>query len=706
MVMAIKGFSIYTTDMKKGDAMFIRSMIFAAAVAGSVFGLSGCAGQQNAISVPDRDPSRPVLIQVDPGKSPGAVNPLIFGNNIEAGNGKDIFGSKVDTSNPMDGQGSWDPDLRRPVPEVVEICKSVRMGMLRYPGGCLTHNFDWHQAVGPAGERTYFKFGIDEYIELCRAIGAEPLMNVSEICSPKDAADLVEYLNLPAVPEHPWAMKRAQWGHKDPYKVKYFEMANESDHGNHNVQPLLKRNAVEYADWYLACAEAMRSRDRSILVGGHAGTGTPVNDSWNLTLLKLAGGKMDFMAVHTYVVSGTSDDASFPMRACMASTDQMEVKLADYRALARKVAGRDIPLAVTEFNASFIQEKPLPYRFTFGAALFCADYMRVMLKPENNIAFANYWQFLNGYWGYARAKTENGRTQIVTRAAYPVFKLMGEHTGAVLLDCKVSNEPRLEFEGFARALPARKNCHTEKVFLRNVDFPISDDGSRPYRIRTTGKDSMEISFTDFSGESYFDFKDFPVKPGLSYRLSFELKSSQGKGSISPGLGLCDARGWSATQSACGVEGSGDDLDWKPYETSMMILPDAKGLNLVLRIRQAQKFSGRIEIRNIRIAEIEPESFPPYSAITALATGTSDRKIVKLIVINKHHTDDLPAYVSLKKIRSAKIWTVSAPSLAAISNNPDGAFERVSGEAVEGISADGFTRSFPARSISAVEITLD
>ncbi|HCE45433.1 MAG TPA: hypothetical protein DET40_17985 [Lentisphaeria bacterium] len=692
--------------MKKGDDMLKRNMICAAAVAGSVLGACGCAVQQNAISVPERDPSRPVLIQVDPGKSPGAVNPLIFGNNLEAANGKDIFSSKVDTAEPTNGQGSWNPGLRRPVPEVVEICKSVRMGMLRYPGGCLTHNFDWHQAVGPASERKYFKFGIDEYIELCRAIGAEPLMNVSEICSPKDTADLVEYLNLPAVPEYPWAMKRAQWGHKEPYKVKYFEMANESDHGNHNVQPLLKRNATEYAGWYLSCAEAMRSKDRSILVGGHAGTGTPVSDPWNHTLLKLAGGKMDFLAVHTYAVSGTSDDTSIPMRACMASTDQMEAKLADYRALSRKAAGKEIPLAVTEFNASFIQEKPVPYRFTFGAALFCADYMRVMLKPENNVAFANYWQFLNGYWGYLRTKTENGQTQISTRAPYPVFKLLGEHTDTALLDCRVSNEPRLEFEGFVRAMPAKKNFHAEKVFIRNMDFPLADDSSRPYKIRAKGRNSMEIIFSEFTGESYFEFKDFPVKPGLSYQVSFELKSTPEKGSISPGLGLCDARGWTASKSACGVEGSGDDLDWKSYESSMMILPDAKALYLVLRIRQAQKFSGRIEMRNIRIAEIEPESFPPYSAITAFATGTSDRKVVKLIVMNKHHADDLPAHVSLKNIRSAKIWTVSAPDLAVISNSPDGAFERVSGEPVEGISAEGFTRTFPARSISAVEIVLD
>eukprot|EP00831_Metopus_contortus_P030690 TRINITY_DN2511_c0_g1_i1.p4 TRINITY_DN2511_c0_g1~~TRINITY_DN2511_c0_g1_i1.p4 ORF type:complete len:423 (-),score=51.24 TRINITY_DN2511_c0_g1_i1:2016-3284(-) len=156
------------------------------------------------------------VIKIDPTKSLGKVNPLIFGNNIEAGNSNGIFSNK-DSEHPLNGGGTWIPELNKPIPEVVAIAKEIRMGMLRYPGGCLTHNFDWHKAVGAKKDRTYYKFGIDEYIELCRAIGAEPLMNVSEICTAKDAADLVEYLNMPAMPEYPWAMKRAEWGHQEPY---------------------------------------------------------------------------------------------------------------------------------------------------------------------------------------------------------------------------------------------------------------------------------------------------------------------------------------------------------------------------------------------------------------------------------------------------------------------------------------------------------
>ena len=679
-----------------------HSLCFAAA---AVFAVSGCVTAKNEKPQTERDPSRPTLIQVDPDNEVGKVNPLIFGNNLEAANGKNIFGSKVDTGEPLNGQGTWNAELRKPVPEIVKLSKDVRMGMLRYPGGCLTHNFDWHQAVGPISERTYFKFGIDEYIELCRAIDCEPLMNVSEICSPKDAADLVEYLNMPAKPEYPWAMKRAEWGHKEPYGVKYFEMANESDHGNHDVVPYLKRNAEEYAAWYLSCAAEMRKMDKNILVGGHAGTSTPVSDPWNAKVLKIAGKKMDFFAIHTYVVGGTSDDTSMPMRGCMAAVDQTVAKLADYRALVKKQTGEDIPLAITEFNAGFVQEKPVPFRFSFGAAIFCADYMREMLKPEQNVAFANYWQYLNGYWGYVKSKTQGDKTTVTTLAAYPVFKLLGQHTADELVECEVSNEPKLEFPGFNKAAPAVKDYIPERVFLRNVDFNIADVKHKNYDLKVTGKDSLVIDFKDFKGESYFDFKGFPVTPGLSYTLSFEIKAAAEKGTLNAGLGLCDDRGWAKTSSACGVEGDSGDKDWTPYETSMMPLHDAKGLHIVLRLKDGQLFNGKVEIRNIKIAEVKPASFPPYSALTAFASKSKDGKTVQLVVINKHHTDDIPADIRIDGVKSAKIWIVSAPDFAATKHAQDGAFERVSGEEVKNLEKYGFSKTFPARSISAIEFKL-
>lgn len=645
------------------------------------------------------------VISIDPDTVVGKVNPLIFGNNMEAANGKDIFGDR-DTSDPVNGQGAWNPALSQPVPEVVAAAKEIKLGMLRYPGGCLTHNFDWHQAVGPKDKRTYYKFGIDEYIELCRAMKAEPLMNVSEICSPQDAADLVEYLNMPPIPPYFWAIKRAEWGHPEPYKVRYFEMANESDHGNHKAKPALRRSAEEYAQWYLDCAAAMRAKDSNILIGGHAGTGTPVSDPWNATVLKLAGNAMDYFVVHTYVVGGGPDDKREAMQACMAVTDQVVAKLADYRKLVRQETGKDLPLAVTEFNAGFVQEKPVPYRFTFGAALFCADYMRQMLQPETNVAFANYWQFLNGYWGYVRTKTTGDQTKIETLAAYPVFQLMGQHTLTSLIGCQVSNEPKIEFGGCNGALGTKKDFQLEEKFVRNVDFKLGTGGAKKgYSIEVTGPDSFMVKFDHFSGEAYWEFAPFDVNNAMAYQVSCDVKVSAVSGNAAPGIGLADARGWAATHSACGIQASSVKSDWTPLQSTLNALSTAKQISLVLRLLDGQDFTGTAEYKNIKIAEVSRKTFPPYSAITAMATVGDDPSTIQLIVLNKDLDNALPVEVKLAGIDSARLWTVTAPDLASIKHGPDGAFETVSGQSVKDITDSGLTLTVPARSINALEIKL-
>ena len=42
--------------------------------------------------------------------------------------------------------------------------------------------------------------------------------------------------------------------------------------------------------------------------------------------------------------------------------------------------------------------------FAYGPALFAADYLRVLLQPENSVLMANYWQFVNGYWGMVQGR--------------------------------------------------------------------------------------------------------------------------------------------------------------------------------------------------------------------------------------------------------------------------------------------------------------
>jgi alpha-N-arabinofuranosidase len=320
----------------------------------------------------------------------GPVNHLVFGQNLEAADSQFIFTSDSNSIPGRTGDGVWDPRIPpgAPVAETVEVARELGMGMLRYSGGCLTHNFDWKRAVGPVEDRPDFTFGIDEFIAYCRAVGTEPLITVSAyVGGPAEAAELVEYLNAQATPDHHWAQLREQWGHPEPYGLRYLKMGNESDHGNHDVTPHRRLSAEEYGQWFNECSAAMRGIDSDVELGALMGTGTGPFDPWNRVVLASTASTADFIVVHTYAV-GYWGQGDIPgerlMRACMAAGEQLEGFLADYRAEIVEHSGKAKPLAITEYNAGFVQEEPVPYRFTLGAGLFAANWIRILLQPETN----------------------------------------------------------------------------------------------------------------------------------------------------------------------------------------------------------------------------------------------------------------------------------------------------------------------------------
>ena len=126
-------------------------------------------------------------ITVDAAAELGAVNQLIFGNNIL---GVTTKSGQWPASWGVNGGGVWDPQTRQPRTDVLKLSQEMGIRILRYPGGEMVHSFRWQNAVGPVEKRPDYQFGIDELVTYCRAINAEVLMNVSEVkCSPEEAAN-------------------------------------------------------------------------------------------------------------------------------------------------------------------------------------------------------------------------------------------------------------------------------------------------------------------------------------------------------------------------------------------------------------------------------------------------------------------------------------------------------------------------------------
>src|SRR4030095_8608079 len=134
--------------------------------------------------------------------------------------------------------------------------RRIKPGVIRWPGGCFADSYNWHDGVGPRKDRPrrtnfwrddrargnegYQKldsgpqkyepnwFGTNEFMRFCRLCGAQPYIAANLRSLPaKDFYEWVEYCNAP-VGQTTLSDLRAVGGDRDPFKVEYWGIGNES----------------------------------------------------------------------------------------------------------------------------------------------------------------------------------------------------------------------------------------------------------------------------------------------------------------------------------------------------------------------------------------------------------------------------------------------------------------------------------------------
>lgn len=256
---------------------------------------------------------------------------------------------------PTDNVAGWRRDI-------AEALKAVKPGIIRF-GGSATEWLEWTSTIGDPTQRTPFtgnwggmepgNAGLDEFLQLCQWVEAEPLICVRfSGKTPQDAAEQVQYVNGPA--DSPMGKLRAANGHPEPYGVKYWQIGNEL--GDEN-----------YQRGVLAFGQAMKAVDPSIkLLSSYPSPG----------LLKNAGQVLDYISPHHYECHHLAErEAELPKLRAM---------------IAENAPGRDIRLAVTEWNTTAgdwgLGRGML---WTLDNALWCSRYHNYMHRHCDQIEIAN-----------------------------------------------------------------------------------------------------------------------------------------------------------------------------------------------------------------------------------------------------------------------------------------------------------------------------
>lgn len=455
-----------------------------------------------------------IALRIDTEARLHPVNPQLVGSNTPW-----VYGSE----GLYTPEGQWRPGLQARAQELAPT-------VLRYPGVPDTHF--WPQGVGPLAQRKpvfaypgqppqTIVFGTQEYLEVCEALGAQPLIELnmhqgSDAELARLAADWVKYTNvlggrsrltgrpLPKVRywelgNEPYLMEaRLPDGRPDPLFLRpeaFAQRAGQLMAAMKAVDPALRFGLPFALDTYSGRPWRPDGDELATVVGPHLG--------WADKMLAHLPRPQDlgFLAVHYYMplITGPTDARGLPLAmgtdeqlywAAAAGSETLRRHLQlvqDFWQQHPRTARLPLPrIGVTEYNSFFTnarqQDREIPqnaYVMTQAGALFVADLIR-MMAHEPIIELASQWS-LCGNWVFGAIAQADGDGLAAVRPVFHALRL-----GRSLLDAGhmlphtlqvESSRQAAQARGFARPWPdmplasaaASRAGRTLKVLVINKD---------------------------------------------------------------------------------------------------------------------------------------------------------------------------------------------------------------------------------------------
>ena len=302
--------------------------------------------------------------------------------------------------------------------DVAEALKALRPGIIRF-GGSTTEGFEWTATIGDPAKRVPFttcwgglepgNAGLEEFVQLCRWVGAEPLICVRFTGrTPQQAAEQVEYFNGPATT--PMGKFRSANGHAAPYGVRYWQIGNELG------DEVYQKGVAEFC-------KAMKAVDPSVkLLAAFPSPG----------LLQRAGPWIDYICPHHYGCQNLS---------------AMEEDVARCRKqIAENAPGRRIRLGITEWNTTAgdwgLGRAML---WTLDNALWCSRYHNFMHRHCDMIEIANRSNLADSF---CSGVIQTNGTGLFKTPTYYAQQLYATHAGSrplkVLIDAELPSDPGVD----------------------------------------------------------------------------------------------------------------------------------------------------------------------------------------------------------------------------------------------------------------------
>ena len=372
------------------------------------------------------------ILDILPDHVDGARDFMIFGHFLEHFH-RQVYGGVYDPGSHLADENGFRRD-------VIEALRQIKTPVIRWPGGCFVSAYPWKKGVGervPYYDKAWRveepnSFGTDEFVALCREVGAEPFICTNAgTGTPEDMSDWVEYCNL-HIGE--WAAKRATNGHDEPFNVRYWSIGNE----NYGHWEMGAKTADEWARLVLESAKMMKRVDHRIEL---AIASIPDLD-WNAAVLREAGHLLDWISIHGYW-SVASDEGVFEKSAMIISSraplsrknasSTSSISLAHWviwgsceSPLMNGICAAGAIHTLCAFGAAdhaLMDANDINSNYNMADAVFTACFLNSCLRHCDVVGMANFSPVVNTVG--AIFTYEDG---IVLRPTYHVFDLFANHT--------------------------------------------------------------------------------------------------------------------------------------------------------------------------------------------------------------------------------------------------------------------------------------
>jgi alpha-N-arabinofuranosidase len=390
--------------------------------------------------------------------------------------------------------------------DVIEALQAIHPPNIRWPGGNTVSCYHWEDGIGDRDKRPamYNKafpetgdwetndVGTDEFMELCRILGAKPYVAVNAgDGTPQEAANFVEYCNGSANTKY--GKTRAKNGHSQPYNIKLWGIGNEM-FGNWQIGHV---DEESYAKRHLAIAKVMRAVDKDIKIVAVGGRYWKF-PRWNQTIFKTAGEYIDYLSLHSYAKKYRrtlkKDDLKDPNLAeetyyyIASSPYGIEEQIVETDKEIRRSLPRrpDVKIAFDEWNASLYRIPKIDYALRDG--IYAAGVLHAFRRRHNAVTLANFASAVN-----VVPLIRVNENDIFFNPQYFVFKMYGNHGGPMLLktDVKCDGFPAPEYE------EGRPQAKGQIPYL-DVSATTNKDGSSVYlaviNLHANKKIKTRISF--------------------------------------------------------------------------------------------------------------------------------------------------------------------------------------------------------------------